>query len=337
MSELITHKLGLDGTHKQLVDLNKDFTLFDTQFTITPHTLDLGKPYEIAVLSQTALDSDDEVKFKKVDGIYSGSVKNDNPQSSYQNFFLVLKSDEPFKEMKIDVDIHGMKTPEKRPTSDELLYKQQMEMQQMQIEKFQQDAAAKAQVDAAKVTEKKQTSYLKFVIAFFVIIAGGYLMYYFYQKSKKSKPAEETKTIIAAAEPAAPAPEPVKIQVPPVKIQVPPVKIQVPEVVKPEIRTEPVIERPKPFSNLAMPGPSVLRQPVNMPSKNRFSDLLKNATAKKPPINLPLKKVFKPSSLSPPQRKLSGGSTTSSSSSSSSSSVFQAKKNIKGRAFEFAD
>lgn len=173
MVDFSSSKISLDGKHKQLIDLNKDQTLFEAEFTITPHTLDLDKKYEIAVVSQSVLDTD-EIAFKEVNGIYKGDVKQDDQSSEYENFFLVINSAIPIKELNVEVAMRPIKV--KQPVVVERQPVEQVPLRE----------------DAERVIEKYEKknagfwarNKVKIIICFFVLVAGGYLLYYFWKKNQ---------------------------------------------------------------------------------------------------------------------------------------------------------
>ena len=176
MVDFSSSKISLDGKHKQLIDLNKDQTLFEAEFTITPHTLDLDKKYEIAVVSQSVLDTD-EIAFKEVNGIYKGDVKQDDQNSEYENFFLVINSAIPIKDLNIDIAMRPIKV--KKP-----LVVEQQPVEQIPIHE-----------EAERVIEKYEKkdagfwvrNKVKIIICFFVLVAGGYLLYYFWKNQNQTK------------------------------------------------------------------------------------------------------------------------------------------------------
>jgi len=76
---------------KQLIDLNGDLTNFDITFTATCKE---GHNFDALVVDQRTLDGPEPLVYKKVDqGQIGGNIISD--KDVYQNFFLVLKSDEP--------------------------------------------------------------------------------------------------------------------------------------------------------------------------------------------------------------------------------------------------
>jgi len=168
--DFLSSKITLDGKHKQLIDLNKEHGLFETEFTITPRTLDLDKKYEIAVVSQSILDSD-EISFKEITGIYKGTARRDDPDAEYENFFLVLKSSVKINELTIEVSIKPIAPPPKqqhKPVEESL---EENHKDNEKIERYtKEDFWSKNKV--------------KIIIALFVLIAGCFLMYYFWKKSQ---------------------------------------------------------------------------------------------------------------------------------------------------------
>lgn len=76
---------------KQLIDLNGDTTNFNIKFSVVSKN---GAPFDIVVADQTTLDNSAELDYKKANnGEMSGELKQD--KNVYQNYFLVLKADQP--------------------------------------------------------------------------------------------------------------------------------------------------------------------------------------------------------------------------------------------------
>jgi hypothetical protein len=85
---------------KQLIDLNGDKTNFDLTFNVKSIN---KEPFEAIVVSQSQLDSGIDFEYKKVNnGIISGNIIND--KNVYQNYFLLLKSENP-TECEIEITI----------------------------------------------------------------------------------------------------------------------------------------------------------------------------------------------------------------------------------------
>jgi hypothetical protein len=176
MVDFTSSKISLDGKHKQLVDLNKTHKLFSAEFTITPHTLDLDRKYQIAVVSQNVLDEGD-IEFKTVNGIYTSSVKHTDDDSVYENFFLVIQSSHVMKDMQVEVTITPIESK-----------KEEIVVQEAEEEHFQ------PSMPEERKKEKLLTPgrMFKLAICLFVIIGGCFLLYYFWKKN-----SEKAKTVVA--------------------------------------------------------------------------------------------------------------------------------------------
>lgn len=79
---------------KQLIDLNGDSVNFRIKFAVKSKN---GEPFELTVADQTTLDNNNLVYEKVTNGQRSGEVFQD--KNVYQNFFLVLKSEQPCQVM----------------------------------------------------------------------------------------------------------------------------------------------------------------------------------------------------------------------------------------------
>jgi len=91
-----TYKLG---KIKQLVDLNRDITNFDLNFAVSSKD---GSEFYSVVVDQTMLDNEPNPEYKKVKGSISGNIVAD--KGVYQNYFLILKADNPC-ECDVTIDI----------------------------------------------------------------------------------------------------------------------------------------------------------------------------------------------------------------------------------------
>jgi len=87
---------------RQLIDLNGESVNFNLKFNISSHS---NCTYQLTVVSQEDIDNGD-IKFKDVKGSISGELSNTN--NKYQNFYLILKSNE---ECMIDVNIEKTELP----------------------------------------------------------------------------------------------------------------------------------------------------------------------------------------------------------------------------------
>lgn len=83
---------------KKLVDLNGDSTNFDITFKVSSKK---GEPFDIVVVDQTTLDNSPELQYRTAsNGTMSGNIVQD--KNIYQNYFLVLKADQP---CEVDVEV----------------------------------------------------------------------------------------------------------------------------------------------------------------------------------------------------------------------------------------
>lgn len=124
-----TYKLG---KIKQLVDLNRDVTNFDLNFTVVSKD---GSEFYSVVVDQTMLDNEPNPEYKKVKGRISGNIVAD--KGVYQNYFLILKADKPC-ECDVTIDMKEIpKNPEweKQLINAEHERKQEQRDEQMLIQK----------------------------------------------------------------------------------------------------------------------------------------------------------------------------------------------------------
>ena len=100
------------GKTKRLIDLNKSYTNFKLTFNVVSENQD---EFFLAVIDQKSLDevADSDIEYKVVNGSLSGSVVSD--KNIYQNYFLILKSENPMN-VTVQVDIEELpKTIPQRP------------------------------------------------------------------------------------------------------------------------------------------------------------------------------------------------------------------------------
>lgn len=96
-----THQIG---KIKKLIDLNGDTTNFDITFRVASRN---KEPFELLVVDQTTLDNTPNLEYKKVDnGAISGNIVHD--KNVYQNYFLILKAENP---CDCDVEIAKKELP----------------------------------------------------------------------------------------------------------------------------------------------------------------------------------------------------------------------------------
>lgn len=100
------------GKIKKLIDLNGDTTNFDINFRVTSRNKEI---FDLLVVDQTTLDNNSNLEYKRVDnGTISGNLIHD--KNIYQNYFLILKADNPC-ECTVEIDKKELpKTPTPAPT-----------------------------------------------------------------------------------------------------------------------------------------------------------------------------------------------------------------------------
>lgn len=93
---------------KQLIDLNGDSTNFRIKFTVRSKN---NQPFDLTVVDQTTLDNNPSLQYEKAtNGQRSGEIMED--KNIYQNYFLVLRADEP---CQVLVDITKEELPKTQP------------------------------------------------------------------------------------------------------------------------------------------------------------------------------------------------------------------------------
>lgn len=89
---------------RQLIDLNGDTTNFEISFKASTKN---KEPFEMLIVDQTTLDNTPTLEFKKaVNGEIAGNIVQD--KNIYQNYFMVLKADNP---CQCDVEIIKKELP----------------------------------------------------------------------------------------------------------------------------------------------------------------------------------------------------------------------------------
>ena len=82
-----THVLG---KIKQLIDLNGDSINFNLNFKVQSKD---NSPFHVLVVDQDTLDNTPSLEYKEAKGSISGNIVAD--KNKYQNYYLILKSDNP--------------------------------------------------------------------------------------------------------------------------------------------------------------------------------------------------------------------------------------------------
>lgn len=170
-----TRKIVPDGKHQQLIDLNKNATNFICEFSITPHIMDLETEYYVAITTQSQLDNNENIDIKPLKGIFTGSVKIES--NEYQNYFMVIKTDAPMREMEITSTLTEL--PVHKPQEPVLPPPEPVEQQYIKTsEKFEHEHEHEQEQETMDDNHFK----FKVIIAFFILIVGCYLMYHFSRK-----------------------------------------------------------------------------------------------------------------------------------------------------------
>lgn len=158
--------------HKQLIDLNGDKINYELNFSIKSKD-DL--PFELIVVSQSTLDSGEKLDYKNItNGFISGNIVSD--KNVYQNYFLLLKSENP-TECYIEITIKDI------PVNKEFLRQQELENNRI----LQKDRDIFLKHDLGQPNFKR-------IIIFIIIIVIGILLYYYFFYNKK--PTTDTPAIV---------------------------------------------------------------------------------------------------------------------------------------------
>ncbi len=93
--------------YMQLIDLNKELTNFDINFSVKERG---GKSFQLAVVDQTTLDSGSDIPYETINGETSANLISN--KDVYQNYFLCLKAMEnQFDDVVVDININGREIP----------------------------------------------------------------------------------------------------------------------------------------------------------------------------------------------------------------------------------
>ena len=188
---------NLDGTHQQLLDINKDTKNFVAEFKITPNILDYEVPYSVAVVTQADLDNQGTIDFKQMTRAFSGTVKNVDGDG--QNYFLAIKSEKPMKGLVFSLKLTDIVQQEQQQQSIQQPQSTQSisgdQIRQAMQEQAMEALARQQEVKESYSTPRKSNGKLvKYVLSFFTVVAAGFLIYYFWKtsKNKDAKPNEES-------------------------------------------------------------------------------------------------------------------------------------------------
>ena len=188
-------------SQKRLVDLNGTSVNFNLNFNAQSVN---GEPFEVLVVDQATLDSENELSYKKaLDGKINGNVIAD--KNIYQNYFLILRSDQECevilqidkKELPLLQDNNSNNPPIENNTQD---YNNSPP-----IENNTQDynnSPPLGQIPQFTGEKPKPKSNLKFYLIILVVGVGLGLLYYFYNKSNNAESAPEIHDIVNGSTPA---------------------------------------------------------------------------------------------------------------------------------------
>ena len=153
---------------QQLVDLNGDATNFRVKFTAK--TQNPTDEFEVLVLNQTQLDSDEvnSLEYKKVKGSISGNIVSD--KSIYQNFFLALRGEND-KEVMVDLDFEEL--PENKELSD----------QKNMVEQSSENTVNTVKSVGIVTLLLKY----KFILLLLLLVGAGVVYYFFFYKKNNKK------------------------------------------------------------------------------------------------------------------------------------------------------
>jgi hypothetical protein len=134
---------------KQLIDLNGDSVNFEIKYKVTSKD---AKPFYFLIVDQTTLDNTPNLEYKYVT---QGEINGDlaNVKNVFQNYFMVLKADEPC-------------------ICDVLIEKKDLPKTPMQL-------------PLPPVPESKPINWSKILLGAGAVAIAGYLLYHFSHKEDK--------------------------------------------------------------------------------------------------------------------------------------------------------
>jgi hypothetical protein len=166
------------GPVRTLIDMNGDMQFFKSTFKVTSNPSNSSRSFELLVLNQEQLDSEDPLQFKKIDEYISGNIEVDS--GAYQNHYLLLKSDTPMDCM-VDIETIALHPPEQ----------QEPEQQISQVEL---DLSKEFYELDPKLRSKKNMIINGVIIGIIALIAIGGI-YMLMKKSKDNVPSPSTISI----------------------------------------------------------------------------------------------------------------------------------------------
>lgn len=177
---------------KQLIDLNGDLVNFDLTFSVKASD---GSNFEALVVTQEQIDSGEPLEYKKADGSISGSIVAD--KDLYQNYFLLLKSENPV-ECEVTIDVNNVPQEQvlqqKRKIQEQMLYNENIQkeneinqqmLEQQRLEHF--DNNLNSISDSEKISSNSINWRLIFLVG--LLLIGLYLAWSFYTKRLSPLPS----------------------------------------------------------------------------------------------------------------------------------------------------
>jgi len=189
---------------KQLIDLNGETVNFKLTFDIKSKN---NEPYQVVVVNENNLQSEDDFKFEYKlvnNGIISGEIVADS--DVYQNYYLLIKSDNPC-ECEVTLKIEDiLPKPQPPPQQEMPMYQPMQQMPQypqhtppphsykQQIENFELPKNDTGNIQSSSSSLNPLGSfnfkwkYIGYAIIFVIILAGLYFYFYKNPKDKESQP-----------------------------------------------------------------------------------------------------------------------------------------------------
>jgi hypothetical protein len=99
---IITKNVYSISKIKKLIDLNHNMINFKVRFILTSN-----QPFYALIVDQDTLDTTDNLQYKYVEDRLSGEIISD--KNTYQNYYIILKSDKP---TNVDVELHTIHLPD---------------------------------------------------------------------------------------------------------------------------------------------------------------------------------------------------------------------------------
>lgn len=165
--------------YMQLIDLNKELTNFDINFSVKERS---GKSFQLAVVDQTTLDSGSNIPYETINGETSANLISN--KDVYQNYFLCLKTNENHSDnVVVDININGREIPAETVTDATQNTTQNTATPQI----------VKAQTGVVAFLKKNW----KVIVAVTVLIAIGVFVYFYYfNKSSTVKDDNSTPKLL---------------------------------------------------------------------------------------------------------------------------------------------